>query len=205
MGDEVDHMLDLAIGALVDQDIRRAEEVIAEDDVIDALDLAIEQDCMRLLALQQPMARDLRLIGTAMKVITDLERIGDHSVDIAKVARKLSKETLTIPLLDIPAMGGAVRVMLEDALQAFVNHDLELVEKVVVADDDIDTRFHVVRDELHNVMRRDSKLVVPASYLLFVAHYLERIADHSVNIAERVYYVETGKLVQLAKSHAAIS
>src|SRR2546422_9086557 len=97
---------------------------------------------MRLLALQQPMARDLRLIGTALKVITDLERIGDHAVDIAKVARKLSREPLYAPLVDIPKMGTCVRQMLEDSLSAFVNHDLPLVDRVVASDDEVDTMFH---------------------------------------------------------------
>src|SRR5690349_12628470 len=116
MGDKVDHMLDHAVTALINQDVAAAEQVIAEDDSVDGMDLGIEQDCMRLLALQKPMARDLRLIGTALKAITDLERIGDHSVDIAKVARKLAADKRTIPLLDIPGMAGAVRTMLENSL-----------------------------------------------------------------------------------------
>lgn len=201
MGSIVDSMLDRAVRALSEQDASLAIDVITEDDVIDALDLEIEQDCMRLLAQQQPMARDLRLIGTALKVITDLERIGDHSVDIAKVAKKLSEDIFFKPLVDIPNMASKSRLMLQEALGAFVNHDLELVDRVVSEDDEIDRLFHVLRVELHDVMRAEPKLVVQASYLLFVAHYLERIADHAVNIAERVFYVETGNLIQLATSH----
>jgi phosphate transport system protein len=125
-------------------------------------------------------------------------------VDIAKVARKLAREPLYAPMVDIPKMGTHVRKMLEDSLSAFVNHDLPLVDKVVDADDEADRMFHLLRDQLHAVMRRDPELVVQASYLLFVAHYLERIADHTVNIAERVHYVETGSLEQLAKSHKPI-
>ncbi len=203
MGNDVDTMMATALRALTEQSGEMAERVIFADDEVDNLDIQIEAECMRLLALQQPMARDLRLIGTALKVITDLERIGDHAVDIAKVARKLAKEPLYAPLVDIPKMGTKVREMLEDALSAFVNHDLPLVDKVVAADDEVDDMFHQLRDELHAVMRRDPELVVQASYLLFVAHYLERIADHTVNIAERVHYVETGNLEQLAKSHKA--
>jgi phosphate transport system protein len=205
MASEADNMVALAMQALIEQNLALAEKVIAGDDVVDDQDIEIEAECIRLIALQQPMARDLRLIGTALKVITDLERIGDHAVDIAKVARKLVGDTFYKPLVDLPRMADSVRQMLRDAMAALVNHDLTLVNTVVEADNAVDTRFHQVREELHAVMQRDSAMVVQASYLLFVAHYLERIADHTVNIAERVYYVETGNLAQLAKSHKATS
>lgn len=205
MGSDADHVVELAMRALTEQDVALAEEVIAYDDTVDSLDVEIESECMRLIALQQPMGRDLRLLGTALKVITDLERIADHAVDIAKVARKLARDTFYRPLADLPRMGSRVRQMLRDAMSAFVHHDLELVDRVVAADDEVDMLFHQIRDEIHAAMRRDPDVVVQASYLLFVAHYLERIADHTVNIAERVYYVETGYLTQLAKSHKAVS
>lgn len=205
MGSGADRMVADAMEALAEQDIALAERVIAGDDRIDDLDLAIEYQCMRLIALQAPVGRDLRLVGTALKAITDLERIGDHAVDIAKVARKLARDTFYKPLVDLPRMADAVRAMLRDAMSAFVNHDLRLVDTVTAADDEIDRLFHELRDELHGVMRRDPYLVVQASYLLFVAHYLERIADHTVNIAERVCYVETGRLAQLSLSHGSRS
>jgi phosphate transport system protein len=201
MGGQVDAMVGQAMEALVNQDVALAETILANDDAVDDLDVLIETECMRLIALQQPLARDLRLIGTALKVITDLERIGDHAVDIAKVARKLARHSFYKPLVDLPRMAVIVRQMLHDAMAAFVNHDLATVSKVVDTDDAVDDLFHRVRDELHEAMERDSRLVVQASYLLFVAHYLERIADHTVNIAERVYYVETSSLAQLSKSH----
>ncbi|MGC8668901.1 MAG: phosphate signaling complex protein PhoU [Chthonomonadales bacterium] len=205
MGSEADRMLDLALQALTQQSVELAEQVIAGDDAIDDLDIQIEMEAMRIIALQQPVARDLRLVGTALKVISDIERIGDHAVDIAKVARKLARDTFFKPLADIPYMAERVRGMLRDALTAFVTHDLDLVRSVVAADDEIDDLFHKLRDELHAAMSRDAKLVVQASYLLFVAYYLERVADHIVNIAERVYYVETGKLEQLARTHKSQS
>lgn len=205
MGSLSDEMVATAMQALIEQNVPLAEQVIARDDVVDALDIAIETDCMRMIALQQPLARDLRLIGTALKVITDLERISDHAVDIAKVARKLARDTFLKPLVDLPRMSVSVRQMLRDALQSFITHDLSLVHQVVEADDEIDVLFHHIRDDLHAAMKRDPGVVVQASYLLFVAHYLERIADHTVNIAERVHYVETGDLIQLAKSHKATS
>lgn len=201
MGSQVDQMVGEAMDSLTQQDVALAESVLRSDDTVDDLDIQIESQCMRLIALQQPMARDLRLIGTALKVITDLERIGDHAVDIAKVARKLARDSFYKPLVDLPRMNEMVRSMLHDALTAFVAHDLQLVEHVVLADDAVDDLFHKLRSELHTAMERSPALVVQASYLLFVAHYLERIADHTVNIAERVYYVETSSLAQLAKSH----
>ena len=201
MGSQVDQMVAQAVDALIDQDAALAEKVMASDDLVDDMDIQIESGCMRLIALQQPIAYDLRLIGTMLKVITDIERIGDHAVDIAKVARKLSRDSFYKPLVDLPRMAFRVRQMLRDALAAFVNHDLELVETVSASDDEVDDLFHQIRSELHIAMQSEPSLVVQASYLLFVAHYLERIADHSVNIAERVHYVETGSLDQLAKSH----
>lgn len=201
MGAIVDRMVATAIESLSESDIVKAERVIEDDDAVDELDLHIEILCMRLLALQQPMARDLRLIGTVFKVITDLERIGDHAVDIAKVARKLVRAGFSRPLVDIPRISTVARDMLRHALQAFVQHDLGLVEQVVAADDEVDELFHRFRTEIHEAMGAEPAIVVEGSYLLFACHYLERIADHAVNIAERVHYVETGELVQLAKSH----
>jgi phosphate transport system protein len=201
MGSQVDHMVAQSIQSLIGQDVHTAETVIEADDIVDGMDLQIERECMRLIALQQPLASDLRLIGTMLKVITDIERIGDHAVDIAKIARKLARDTFYKPLVDIPKMADNVREMLRDALSAFVNHDLDRVYAVVQADDVVDDQFHQIRDELHAVMGSDPSRVVQASYLLFVAHALERIADHAVNIAERIHYVETGSLSQLAKNH----
>ncbi len=205
MGSLVDRAVADSMAALAERDVRLAESVLKRDDEIDEMDLRIEAECMRLLALQHPLARDLRLVGTALKIITDLERIGDHSVDIAKVARKLANMEANNDLADLPRMASAVREMLKNALEAFVRHDLELVTIAVDGDDEVDELFHHVRDDLHAAMRKDPEVVVEASYLLFVAHYLERMADHAVNIAERVYFVETGQLAQLAKSHKVTS
>jgi len=197
MTNYADRMLGNALHALVERDLDRAVEVIEADDELDALDLEIESSCMRLLALQQPLARDLRLIGTMLKIITDVERIGDHAVDIAKIARKLIRlEAPTTPMVDLPKMATEVRRMLNDALAAFVNHSIELVDKVITADDKVDELFHSIRSDLHGLMEAKPREVVQASYLLFVAQYLERIADHAVNIAERVAYIETAQLLQ---------
>lgn len=203
MGRFVEAMLEKAVGALSEQDEELAREVIAADDTADAMDLAIEQHCMRLLALQQPMSRDLRTIGTVMKVIADVERIGDYSVDIAKTAIKLADEKYFRPLQDIPRMTEMVRHMLREALEALVAHDLERVARVIDCDDAVDKLWYKVLEDVERVMQERPEVVPQAVALVLVARYLERIADHTVNIAERVAYMETGRLETLAASHRA--
>ena len=203
MGTFVEAMLEKAVGALAEHDVKLAREVIAADDTADAMDLAIEQHCMRLLALQQPMSRDLRTIGTVMKVIADVERIGDYSVDIAKTAIKLADEKYFRPLQDIPRMTEMVRHMLREALEALVAHDLERVARVIDCDDAVDKLWYKVLEDVERVMQERPEVVPQAVALVLVARYLERIADHTVNIAERVAYMETGRLETLAASHRA--
>ena len=203
MGRFVASMLEKAVRALTEQDVELAREAIADDDRADEMDLEIEQHCMRLLALQQPMSRDLRTIGTVMKVIADVERIGDYSVDIAKTAIKLADTEYFRPLEDIPRMAEMVRAMLGRALEALVGHDLELVAQVVDCDDAVDKLWYKVLDDVERVMQERSEVVPQAVALLLVARYLERVADHTVNIAERTAYMETGRLETLAASHGA--
>jgi phosphate transport system protein len=194
-------MLARAMQSLVKQDAELADRVIVEDDVADDLELEIEQDCMRLLALQQPMAKDLRTIVTTLKIIADFERVGDYAVDIARSAKVLSGEPYFKPLEDIPRMAEVTETMVRNAAEAFVNHDLDLVSKVVEEDDEVDRIWYHLLDELVEYMRRDPRLVLQATHLLLVARYLERVADHVVNVAERVAYLETGRFENLALSH----
>jgi len=201
MGRFVEAMLEKAVRSLADQDGKLAREVIAEDDTADAMDLDIEQQCMRLLALQQPMSRDLRTIGTVMKVIADVERIGDYSVDIAKTAIKLADTHYFKPLVDIPKMTEIVRAMLRQALQALVNHDLDLVAQVINTDDAVDKLWYKLLEQIEDLMQKHPEFVSQGTALLLVARYLERVADHTVNIVERVAYMETGRLETLAASH----
>jgi len=201
MGEFVETMLEKAGRALTTHDTKLAEEAIAADDTADDMDLDIEQHCMRLLALQQPMSRDLRTIGTVMKVIADVERIGDYSVDIAKTAIELAQTEYYKPLEDIPQMVEIVRWMLRQALEALVAHDLALVAKVIERDDEVDRLWYRIRGQVEGVMQERSEVVPQAVALLLVARYLERVADHTVNIAERVAYMETGRLEALAPSH----
>jgi phosphate transport system protein len=158
---------------------------------------------MRLLALQQPMSRDLRTIGTVMKVISDVERIGDYSVDIAKTAIKLADTEYAKPLEDIPRMAKKARLMLRRALEALVQRDLRTVTQVVEADDEVDRLWYKVAEDVETLMQENPQTVPQGVALLLVARYLERIADHTVNIAERVAYMETGRMEALAMSHGS--
>jgi phosphate transport system protein len=203
MGAYVVEMLDLAMQALSRQDVRLANHVVDMDDAADQLDLEIEQTCMRLLALQQPMSRDLRIVGTALKIITDLERIGDFSVDIAKTARRMAREAYFKPLVHIPELGECVKALVREALEAYVDRDLERVRRAVAMDDEVDRRYDEIFTELMAHVARDPSVYRQAVWFTHIIHFLERIADHAVNVAERVYYMETGEFEQLAKSHQA--
>ena len=193
MGNLTGIMLTQAVEAVQNSDVALAEGVLVQDDAVDEMDRKIEAQCIRLLALQQPMARDLRQIESALKVITDLERIGDHAVDIAKIARKLTQEFyLKQPLLDIGPLAQMALTMVYQSLESLVRHDLDLSIKVCNDDDAVDDAFKDLRQELLELTQRQPSYVFPASYLLLAVVYLERIADHATNIAERVYYIETG-------------
>ena len=197
MGSLAETMVGLAVDALVGLDPDGAMAVIERDDEIDRLDLDIESRCIQLLALQHPMAGDLRIVGTAMKMITDLERIGDLSVDIAKAALKIDKELGQTSYVDIPQMASIARSMIRHALEAYVKRDLGLVASVISQDDEVDALYRSLRGQVHEHMRNEPEDVVAASWLMLAIHHIERIADHAVNIAERVSFMVTGKFEQL--------
>jgi phosphate transport system protein len=201
MGARAEAMVGKASDALVALEPDLAMEVIAGDDEIDLLDLDIEERCIRLLALQQPMASDLRIIGTAMKMITDIERIGDLAVDIAKASLKIEKELGETSFVDFNRISGVARAMLLEALEAFVKKDLDLVGAVIAKDDEVDNLYRELRNQIHERMRNHPDDVVAASWLLLALHHIERVADHAVNIAERVSFMVTGRFEQLAHSH----
>ncbi len=202
MGRHCAQMVADAVEALLRSDVPLAERVIQRDDAADAADIEIEMECMRLLALQQPMARDLRQIGTALKIITDLERIGDHAVDIAKISRKLTQELFVRqPLVDVGPLADMAQKMLYQSLESMVRHDIILAAQICADDDHVDEAFKDLREQLISITHRDASLTAAASYMLLVVVYIERIADHATNIAERVYYVQTGRPKQLAREH----
>lgn len=181
----------------LEQDLSLAESVIEGDKAIDDLERGIETDCIRILALRHPLASDLRTVTTALKVITDLERMGDHATDIALITVRIGVNPLIKPLVDIPRMSTLARQMVHESLDAFVRRDVALAEKVCGDDDPVDKLYSELHDELLGfIVQGDSAVrAEQALNLLFVARYLERIADHATNIAERVIYLVTGERV----------
>lgn len=203
MGRRTGVMVAQAVESLQQADVSLAECVLPQDDAVDALDREIEMRCMRLLALQQPMARDLRLIGTALKVITDLERVGDHAVDIAKISRKITLNyPMNRPLIDIGPLATMAERMVHQSLECLLRHDTRLAAQVCADDDTVDATFKDLREQLIGATQRDPSQVAAASYLLLAVVYLERIADHATNIAERAVYVETGRFEPLCQDSA---
>ncbi|WP_258359635.1 phosphate signaling complex protein PhoU [Moorella sulfitireducens (nom. illeg.)] len=194
MGDYVAGQVDKALAALRDQDCNLARQVIVDDDVVDNMDYEIEMAALDLISLQQPADEDLRTLTTVMRVGKELERVGDYAVNIAEVAERLARlGPYFKPLVDIPRMSDLARAMLKDSLQTLVNRDLEAAREIVRADDAVDCLFEELYEELLGFMKQGPEYVDQASYLALVARYLERIADHAVNVAEMVVYRETGQ------------
>ncbi|MGV8145432.1 MAG: phosphate signaling complex protein PhoU [Alkaliphilus sp.] len=197
MGAMVQEIIECSVNALINQDLESAEKINSMDDKIDSLELIIEDKCMNLIALQQPMAKDLRVIATILKIITDLERMGDHAVNISRVTIKIGNEPFVKPLIDIPKMAKLTQEMVHSSLNAFTNSDIELAKKVALDDDQVDDLYEQIYTELINKMIQNKKIVEQATNLIFIGRYLERIADHSTNICERVIYMVTGELVEI--------
>jgi len=202
MGGHVLEMLDLSVQALMEQDVRLAERVVDMDDVADEMDLAIEQKCLRLIALQHPLSKDLRVISSALKIITDLERIGDFSVDIAKTARRMANELYLRPMVPIPQMARSVKGLVHEVLRAYVDQDLKRVHHAIRMDDIVDEEYDRIFTQLMRAVERDPTLARQAIWFTHVVHFLERVADHAVNVAERVSYMITGEFTDFAHSHA---
>lgn len=188
----VETMLGLAMQAVAGRDLSLVEEVKRRQNALVAALLGMEEQCVRLIALQQPVGRDIRFIATALKVVNELERCGDHCAAIARIARKRAHENA--PPEELFALADLVRNMLKDAMVALVTHDLALVEQVLRADTLVDKQFHALRDIFHDTLRHRSDLVVETSYLLFAIRDLACFAEHVITIAERIQYVETGEL-----------
>ncbi len=201
MASRAEAMVGKAVEALQKQDVGLSKEVMLADDEIDRLDLEIEGQCLRLLALQQPMARDLRIVGTTMKIITDIERIGDLAVDIAKIGIKIGNEMGDASFVDIPKIAKVARQMVSSSLDAYVKQDTSKFEEINAMEDETDELYRQLRGQIHDYMRTHPEQVVTASWLLLAVHHIERIADHALNIAERVGFMVTGELEQINASH----
>jgi len=197
MGDLVQEIIEVSVQSLAKQDLETAKLVHQMDDKIDKLELEIENDCMKLLALQNPLARDLRVVGTIMKIITDLERMGDHAVNIAKVTLKIGNEPLIKPLIDIPMMAKLSADMVRKSLDAFMKRDIRLAEDVAHDDEEVDGIYEDIYTELIDMMIQNPEIINQATNLLFIGRYLERIADHATNIGERIIYMVTGERVEI--------
>lgn len=197
MGSIVEKQINQCIKALAEQDIKLAEEVIKNDDMVDKLMRDIEDKSIKLIAMQQPIATDLRFIFTCINIVTDLERMADHAVDIAKIAIRLKDQVYIKELVDIPRMGNIVRNMIKEALDAYVERDLDRAYEVSKRDDIIDKIYKNVFSEMFNVMAQDTSKIEQGTQFLFVCKFLERIADHVTNICEWTIYIVTGEQVDL--------
>lgn len=192
MGSLVEEAIAGSVTALKTQDTALAQRIIDEDDRIDYYYVQIDDQCLKLIATQQPMAKDLRKIITGLKIISDLERMADHAVDIAKIAIQISHEPLIKPLIDIPRMSEYAQKMVKNCLDAYVKEDVTLAESVGVDDDLVDHLHNQIFRELLTYMMEDQKNIKQATHLLFVSRFLERIGDRATNIGEAVIYLVTG-------------
>lgn len=192
----VDGAIERSIQALKEADVDLARQIIADDEQINALRYQVEQECYLLLVLHQPAARDLRAIVTAIHIVVELERIGDHARGIAKLAIPLAAEPPLKPLIDVPRMAQISREMLRAGLQAYLDYDADLAARTALRDDEVDQLDEQVYRELLTYMISDPRTISRATYLLWVSHNLERIADRMTNICERVVFMVTGEIVE---------
>ncbi|MDZ4856323.1 MAG: phosphate signaling complex protein PhoU [Nitrospirota bacterium] len=188
--------IDKALTALVTRDSALAALVIERDHEVNALDVEIDEESIRLLALHQPAARDLRLVTTAMKIATELERISDLAENVSERVIELNEEPQLKPYIDIPLMGKMAGTMVKESIDAFVKDDALLARKVLADDDYVDDLMEQVFRELLSFMLEDARTITRAIRLSFIAKYLERIADHATNIAELVVYLVEGKIIR---------
>jgi len=196
LGGMVEEAIGRSVRALVDRDSRLASQVILDDAAVDRLELEIDQLCMELLALQQPFARDLRFITTAMKITTDLERMGDLAVNVSERALELNREPQLKPFIDIPLMARRAQEMVHGALDAFVRRDSEAARRVIHMDDELDGRMEQVFVELVSFMVEDPQSIPRALRLSFIAKYFERIGDQATNVCEQVVYMTEGRVIK---------
>ncbi len=192
LGGKVENEIALSMRALAERDSKLAEEVLTADLDVNRLEVVLDESCRRLLALRQPAASDLRLITTALKVVVDLERIGDLAVNIAQRALDLNQSPPLRPVHDLQKLADLCQKQLRAALDAFVDGDAARAEGVIKDDDLIDALYHNLFNELLGLMMEDSKNIRRANSLMFVAKHLERLGDHATNVAEMVIYMVRG-------------
>ena len=197
LASQVEAAIGRAVTALQQQDVDEARRLIAEDDEIDRAQYALEDKALHLIALQAPIAADLRLISAVISIASELERMGDYAEGIAEIVIRGAHEPLLKPLIDIPRMAHAAQRMLREALDAFVSRDADAARKLAQEDDEVDQLTTQVQNELLGMMVMNPVNSERALHLMFVAHNLERVADRATNIAERLVFLVTGTVVDL--------
>jgi len=200
MGSMVEKAILYSVQALKDRDLAMAKQIIADDVKVNRERFEIEEKCIRLIATQQPMASDLRTIVCVLNIITELERIGDYAEGIAKIVVMIGDEPPLKPLIDIPRMADKTTQMLRQSLDAFVKRDADAARQVVAEDDEVDNLYNQVYRELLTFMIEDPQTITRATWLIWVAHNLERSADRVTNICERVVFIVTGKMEEIGAS-----
>jgi phosphate transport system protein len=195
----VERAIQDAIKSLLERTSDVARKVIEDDDSINTLEVEIDEFCLKLLALRQPAARDLRFITTAIKINYDLERIGDMAVNICERVLELNQESQLKPYIDLPTMANIVQTMVKESLDAFVKEDVQLALKVTQDDEKVDSYLDQIFRELLTYMMQDARTISRATRLLFISKNLERMADHAVNIAELVIFMVEGKIIRHIK------
>ena len=193
--------INLAVDALKERDLANSDQVVRDDDYIDQKRFEIEERCIDLIASQQPMARDLRVILALLHIAVELERMGDYAEGIAKISLAMGEDPPVKPLVNIPVMAEKATAMLHDSMDALFTRDVVKAQQVCQADDNVDELYDQVYRNLLLLMIKDPETIKRATYLLWVAHDLERIADRATNIAERVIFLVTGKLVETKASN----
>jgi phosphate transport system protein len=196
MGGLVEEQIGQAVRALIQRDEALARATIERDHTVNRFDVEIDDLSLKLLALRQPAARDLRLITTALKITTDLERIGDNAVNICERALELNEVPQLKPYVDLPRMAEVAQSMVKDSIDAFMRNDAELAQQVIDRDDEVDALNYQIYRELLSYMAEDAHTIGAATRLLFISKYMERIADHATNIAEMVIFMVKGKVVR---------
>jgi phosphate transport system protein len=196
MGGLVEDQILRVMTALLERDSELAQEVIDRDQRVNLYDVEVDEKCVELLALYQPAAGDLRFITTAMKIVTDLERIGDQAVNIAQRALELNREPQLKPYIDLPRMATSAQRMVKESLDAFVSRDTALARRVCGEDSEVDALKEQIFRELLTFMMEDPKTIPRAIRLILISRFLERVADHATNIAEMVIYMVDSKMVR---------
>jgi phosphate transport system protein len=196
MGGLVEDQIRRAMKALLERDDALAQEVIDRDRQVNTYDVEIDEQCVSLLALHQPAAGDLRFITTAMKIVTDLERIGDQAVNIAQRVLELNREPRLKPYIDLPRMAERAQRMVKESLDAFVARDTALARRVCGEDAEVDALKEQIFRELLTFMMEDPRTIPRAIRVILISRFLERVADHATNIAEMVVYLVEGKMIR---------